>query len=283
MASARVREQLNLHAAVLLAAVRRAVVCNGVVLADADQVEPVRGNVVLRGQILHHRIGAALAQVIVVLRRSGRVGSTRHFENVALGRAQLPSKAVELIFVVLGQHGLVEAEVHGRVRHRLVVVETLHNAVERIGAVHRIVRRSLCIACCLGRSLRVLGGVVGCGLGLLDAGLRTIVGVANRAAVRRRLIFQLSGVIHNRSGLGLHPILGRATRCTHHRQRSGCHPKAKSVVHIVHPPAALCQVLGPTKAEICSVRLLISIRRTKLESAAHLIATIRNQISYAQK
>ena len=113
--SAHVREQLHLHAAVLLAAFRGLVVGHFLVLADADQVEAVRRNVVLRGQVLHHRIRAALAQIVVVLRGPGRIRSAGHFENVALRRAKLTGKAVQLLLVVRGQHGLVEAEGHRNV------------------------------------------------------------------------------------------------------------------------------------------------------------------------
>ena len=92
MIAAHVRQQLNLHAAVLLAAFGGVVIGNGVVLANADQVEAMRGNVVLRCQVLHHSIGAALAQIVVVLGRSGRVGPAGDFKNVALRRASCPAK-----------------------------------------------------------------------------------------------------------------------------------------------------------------------------------------------
>ena len=63
-------QQLHLHAAILLAAFSGRVGGNFLVLADADQVEAVCRNAVLRSQVLHHRIRAALAQVVVVLGRA---------------------------------------------------------------------------------------------------------------------------------------------------------------------------------------------------------------------
>src|SRR5581483_6234762 len=92
--AAHVREELDLHAAVLLAAVSCRVVGNRIVFADADEVEAVRGNVVLRSQVLNNCVSAALAQVIVVLSRSGRVGAAGNLEDVAFRRGKLAGEAV---------------------------------------------------------------------------------------------------------------------------------------------------------------------------------------------
>ncbi len=67
--AAHVRQHLHLHAPIFLPPLRRIVRRHILVLADPDQVKPPRRNAVLRRQVLHHRVGAALAQLVVVLRR----------------------------------------------------------------------------------------------------------------------------------------------------------------------------------------------------------------------
>jgi hypothetical protein len=110
--AAHVREQLHLHAPVLLAPCGRVIRRHILILADADQIEAMRRNSILRRQVLHHCIRAALAQVVVVLRGTNRIRPAGHFQNVALRRTELAGKAVQLRFVIGGQRGLVKAEGH---------------------------------------------------------------------------------------------------------------------------------------------------------------------------
>jgi hypothetical protein len=61
LVAAHVGEQLYLHPAILLAAFGGGVGGHFLVLANADQVEAVRVNAVLCGQVLNHGVGATLA------------------------------------------------------------------------------------------------------------------------------------------------------------------------------------------------------------------------------
>ena len=67
VASACVRHQANIHAAVLGAAFASLVDSTRLVLAQSDHINLVSGHVVLGGQILNHGIGAAFAEIIVVV------------------------------------------------------------------------------------------------------------------------------------------------------------------------------------------------------------------------
>ena len=67
-------------------------------------------NTILRCQILHHGVGATMAQIVVVSSRTDRVRSARNFKDVALRASKLRCEAVQLILVVLGQYSLVKAE-----------------------------------------------------------------------------------------------------------------------------------------------------------------------------
>ncbi len=111
----------------------------------------MRRHVVLRRQILHHCIGAAVAEFVVVLLGANRIRAAGNFQNVALRRAKLRGKAVKLFLVVLGQHSLVEAEVHSGIGDRMVVIETRYDRVKRIGAMH----------CIVGRGFRLAGRLLG--------------------------------------------------------------------------------------------------------------------------
>src|SRR5438045_5628548 len=131
-------EQPDFYTAILFAAFRGIVGSHFLVLADADEIETAGRNVVFRRKVLHHRIGAALAEIVVVIGRADGVGSAGHFENEALRRAKLLAEVVELFLVILGQNGLIEAERDGDIPHRTVVIQSLNYAVERIRAMNGI-------------------------------------------------------------------------------------------------------------------------------------------------
>src|SRR5690242_7633585 len=57
-----VGHQANVHSTVLCPAVSGLVGIDWLILAQADQVDLVRRNIVLRSQILNHRISATLAE-----------------------------------------------------------------------------------------------------------------------------------------------------------------------------------------------------------------------------
>ncbi len=221
-ASPRIRQQPHLDAPVLLASFRGRVRSHFLVLADADQVEAVRGNPILRRQVLHHRIGAALAQVIVVLGRPGRVGSACDFENVALGRAKLRGKASPIA------RGLPWSALPCRSRrsrpHRPPACSCPAPS-PRCPASRRDARRcwlpsphrrrhllAVCAFC-----LALSAAPCAC---LMPACAR-LVHVVDLPVVGRRFLIQLIGVVHQRRRLIAHIVLGCAPRgaCHGHRRQ----------------------------------------------------------------
>ena len=98
------------------------------ILADADQVKLVSRHIELGCQILHHRFRAALAQLVVVVGVANRIRTPSHLEDVALGRGELSSQAIQLRLVALGQDALVECEGHGDGADLLVVVQVRYHA-----------------------------------------------------------------------------------------------------------------------------------------------------------
>ncbi len=111
------------------------------------------GDGVLRRQILHDGVGAALAELVVVLGAAGGVGAAGDLNDVALGVGQRSGEGIELLLVVLGEDGLVEAEVDGGIADGLVVIEAGDYTGQRIGAMN---------------------GVVGGGFSLASGGLSTL-------------------------------------------------------------------------------------------------------------
>ena len=75
VATGRVRHQANIDPAILRRGPRRSCSTHRLILAQADQVNLVCRNVVLRRQILNHGIRAALAQIVIVVGRTNRIGS----------------------------------------------------------------------------------------------------------------------------------------------------------------------------------------------------------------
>ncbi len=110
--TAHVAEQADFNAEDHTAAIGANVRRHFLILPDADHVKLDRADVVFGCQLLHHRIGAAIAEVVVIFFGAGGISSTGNFENVALGAAELSSEAIQLIFGVSGECGLVKAEVH---------------------------------------------------------------------------------------------------------------------------------------------------------------------------
>jgi hypothetical protein len=66
-----VGEQANVYAAVLGAAFAGRVVGDFLILADADQIEAVGGDGILRREVLNDGVGAALAKLVVVVGVAG--------------------------------------------------------------------------------------------------------------------------------------------------------------------------------------------------------------------
>ncbi len=212
--AAHVREQLNLNAPVFLAARGRVGRGYILILADADQVEAVRRDAVFRGQVLHHRISAALAEVVVVLRGTNQSPCRRSLQECgALRRTKRSRKRVQLALVIGRQRCQVEAERHGNRGHLLVVVEALDYGIQRVGAVRATSEaaasavlaacEAVCASCCAvsRRALRVRNAHHG-----------AIAHVFNLPIVVGGLLIQLIGVIDQRSCLRPHVVFGGASR-----------------------------------------------------------------------
>jgi len=76
--------QTNVDTAILSPAFRCLIGLDRLILTDADQVNLVSRDIVLRREILNHRTGAALAQIIVVIGGTDRVRSAFQGHDVTL-------------------------------------------------------------------------------------------------------------------------------------------------------------------------------------------------------
>src|SRR5579863_3358955 len=222
----RVRQHVDLDAAILLAILPGIVGSDFLVLADANEVEAAGGDVVLGGEVLHHGVRATLAEVVVVVVGADRVGSSSDFEDVVFGTRQLLAEGVQLVLVILGEDGLVEAEGDGDVAGGVVVVQSLDDGIEGVGTMDSIVGRSFGIAGGLGGVLRVLGGLIGGALSLLDARLGAIIHIVEAAIVLSRFFVELIGVVNQGRGLFAHVVLGGATGEARQGQRRHTQPES---------------------------------------------------------
>src|SRR5689334_13245716 len=87
-----VAHQSHVDTAVLCATGGTSVLRNRIVLAQSDQENLVRGYVVLLRQVLDHGIGAALAELVVVISGAGRVGVSLDLNYVVLLVLELGGK-----------------------------------------------------------------------------------------------------------------------------------------------------------------------------------------------
>src|SRR5512146_2339971 len=162
-----VRHQANFHPAVLGATFRAVVLRGWLIFAQSDQVNLVSRNLMLRGQILDDGTSTALAELVVVVFGTGRVGIAFQGNDVALGVRNLGGQLIECVLGLLGQVSLVEPEVHGGFDDWPIVVEVCDLVGERVNAGASFVGE-------LGGLLSLLVG----GRGLLISGiaLRVYVG-----------------------------------------------------------------------------------------------------------
>src|SRR5208283_753746 len=86
--------QPDIHAAVLGATTSCFIRLDRLILAQPDQINLVGWNALLGRQVLNHRIGAALAQIVVVLRAANRVGRALDRNDVSLGSGDAGSKLI---------------------------------------------------------------------------------------------------------------------------------------------------------------------------------------------
>src|ERR1039458_5323114 len=105
-----VGHQADIHAAVLGAAAGSFIRLDRLILAQPDQINLVARNVLLRSQVLNHRIGAALAQIVVVLCAAHRVGRALYRDDVSLDSGNAGGKLVDGFPGFLRQIVLVESE-----------------------------------------------------------------------------------------------------------------------------------------------------------------------------
>ncbi len=149
---------------------------------------------------MHHRFGAALAQLVVIVRIADRVRAPSDFEDVTFDRGELCPKAIQLRFVALGQDALVKSKGHRDSADLLVIVQVGYHAGQRIGTIDRLLRTTLRLGRSLGRGGCVLGGSIGRCLRLLDPLLRTLIGLwicrlFVAVASSSSLVLVISGVV----------------------------------------------------------------------------------------
>jgi hypothetical protein len=111
----------------------------------------------------------------------------------------------------------------------LVVVQPLHNAVQRIGAVRHVVGRRVGGVRSVAGGLRVCLRGICRALRMRDARHCTVVHVMNLTVIVRGLLLELIGVINQRLGLSPHIILGSASRYAKRHQRRCRQRKSKSL------------------------------------------------------
>ncbi len=75
----------------------------GLSLPKSDQENLVRGNAVLLRQVLNDGIGAALAELIVVVGRTGRIGVALDLHDVVLLALKLLRKVVQRLLVLASE------------------------------------------------------------------------------------------------------------------------------------------------------------------------------------
>src|SRR5260370_2053835 len=112
----RVRHKANIHAAIVGTAGCSFIRLYRLVLAQSDDINLVRGHVVLRGQVLDHGIGAALAQIVVVIGRTDGVTSALQRDNLTLRARDAASELIECFFGLRGEVVFVETELHRGLR-----------------------------------------------------------------------------------------------------------------------------------------------------------------------
>ena len=93
----------NIHPTILGSSRGAGVLRHRIVLAQSDQENLVRGHVVLLRQILNHGIGAALAELVVVVGRTGRIGVALNLHDVVLLALDLLRKIVQRLLVLAGE------------------------------------------------------------------------------------------------------------------------------------------------------------------------------------
>ena len=183
---AHVGHQLDVDAAVLGATCGGAVAGYLLILADADEIELVRRDVVFVLQIVGDGISTALAKLVVVVGVANGVGSAGQFKNVAARAGEVGGEIVELRFISRGEHILVEGEGDADIGELLVVIQIGDDSAQAVDAVVSLLRGLVrCIGGLAGSERMLIGGVSR-GLSAGDAGLGALVGVDECNGGRQR-------------------------------------------------------------------------------------------------
>src|SRR6266851_1105747 len=200
--------QADIHAAVLGTAVGSLIRLHRLVLTQPDQINLVGRNTLLRRQILNHSIGAALAQIVVVLFAAHRVGRALDCDDVSLGRGDAGGKLVDRFLGLLRQIVLVEPEMHRRLHHWAIVIEVDDRVGQSVHTLRRAVRRQLRLIGVASSGHSLLVYLCGARLHGLDSRLRALIDVLNVFRILRRQVVKFIGLVDQRRGLLTHVILG---------------------------------------------------------------------------
>ena len=184
---AHVGHQLDIDTAILSPACRGAVAGDLLILADSDKIELVRRNVVLRRQIVHDRVCATLAELVVVVGVAYGVRTAGHLKEVASCAAEIGCETIELLLVRPGKRRFIKTEGYANIGELLVIVEVGNDAAQVVDAVIRLLRGVIGCVGGLPRSEGVLVGRVRRTLSSCNATLRALIGVYNSTVVGSRL------------------------------------------------------------------------------------------------
>src|SRR5205085_3321167 len=101
-----------------------------------NQVNLMRWNVVLRSQVLDHRVRTALAQAVVVVFTANRVGCAFHSDDVALGVLNVSRELIQGFLGLLGQIVFIEPEVDRSFSNRPIVIQVQNCSGKAVHALH---------------------------------------------------------------------------------------------------------------------------------------------------
>src|SRR6202163_1570279 len=200
--------QADIHAAVLCATIAGFIGLDRPILAQPDQINLVGRNALLRRQVLNHSIGAALAQIVVVLRGAHRVGRALYGNDVSLGSGDTGGQLVDGLSGILRQIVLVESEMYSCLNHGAIVIEVDDGIGQNIHTLRRAVRRHLRLIGFASRSQSLLVYLCGTGLHALESSLGALIDVLDVFRILRGHVVEFVGLVDQRRRLLTHVILG---------------------------------------------------------------------------
>src|SRR5262249_38021344 len=161
-------------------------------------------------QVLNHRVGTALAEIVVVFRAAYRVGAAFHGDDVALGRGDTGRELVELFLRLLGQVVLVESEQNRSIGDGTIIIEIDDGVGEQVDALHGLVRHRLGIIRLLACGEGLLVYFSRFGLHSLNACLGALIDILDVARILGGQVVKFIRLVDEWRGLLANVVLARA-------------------------------------------------------------------------